>query len=208
MALAVVTETFNVADEAAKRSAVINAAMRSGGIVLLGSTIYSSWFIYRFFTNINVQMKEALGEVVAVDWAPVSPWLASIEAPTAMWKLWGGEAEQKADDTDYNLFTPRPIMIKRNNFIKLQQTIDPDTGACKAKAADYAFLKQVEAEAVKAKLIPATAIVKPHIVDRVANFVVDNKMFWGGVLAIASIPPLVLIADATREMVINESKKY
>ena len=86
--------------ELRRRDKYIDAVYRSAGIVGIGTSFYMGWWIYHFFTDANISLRNSLGEAIPVDFPPVNPWLKSPEARTAymecLRKEYGGVVDADA----------------------------------------------------------------------------------------------------------------
>lgn len=67
-------------EEARKRSELFNAFYLSASIAGIGSSIFLGWFLYKFFTDAQISLRNSMGEVVQLDFPAVNPWLASPDA--------------------------------------------------------------------------------------------------------------------------------
>ena len=192
-------EALDLADMAARRNRIVDAAFRTGGIIALGGTVYFGWWLYRYFTDVNISMKQSLGSVVEQEWPPLNPYLASQDCADQLWVLWGGAAREA------ELWNE--IDVKMQKWNSLRSKIDSETGAFTGYSGEYAWAKSVERECVKAGIISRESTVPDHPVDRVANFVVGNKWYWGGVLALASLPPIELLGSEAKRMVTEHERE-
>ena len=186
-------EAIDAAEYAARRNRIVDACFKTGGIVALGGTIYFGWWLYRYFTDVNINLKQSLGSVAELDWPPVHPYLATQDCEDQLWVMWGGAAREG------ELWNE--VDVKMQKWRQVRAKVDPETGAFTGYSGEYAWVKQVERELVRAKVLSRESTQPAHPVDRVADFVVNNKWYWGVTLGAASLPPILLIGDEIKEMV-------
>ena len=87
--------------------------------------------------------------------------------------------------------------IKLRSFDDAVRFIDDD-GSFKGHTSSYYMVK--EAEALLAKYGYCEVVGDVHPVDTVAQFVVSNKWYWGGVLGLSAIPGLVVGLDELKRL--------
>ena len=73
-----------------------------------------------------------------------------------------------------------------------------DDGSFTGYTDSYYMVK--EAEALLAKYGYCEVPDDMHPVDKVANFVIHNKYYWGGVLGLSAIPGLVVGLDELKRL--------
>jgi hypothetical protein len=87
--------------------------------------------------------------------------------------------------------------VKLRSFDDAVSFIDDD-GSFKGHTSSYYMIK--EAEALLAKYGYCEVVGEVHPVDKVANFVVSNKWYWGGVLGLSAVPGLVVGLDELKRL--------
>ena len=126
---------------------------------------------------------------MAVSYGQVEDWVASWYKP-------------KGDETNTILgvatgTTGPQSQVKLRSFDDAVRFIDDD-GSFKGHTSSYYMIK--EAEALLAKYGFCEIVGEVHPVDTVANFVVSNKWYWGGVLGLSAIPGLVVGLDELKRL--------
>jgi hypothetical protein len=70
-------------EEMRRRDKYIDAVYRTAGIVGIGTSFYMGWWLYKFFSDANISVRNALGEFTDIDFPSVNPWLKTPEARKA-----------------------------------------------------------------------------------------------------------------------------
>ena len=208
-------EAMELAEEAARRNRLLDALFRTGTLIGIGATFYLGWWLYDFFTNANLSMRNAMGSVAELDFPPVHPYLATKQCADELWIIWGGEGEPKTA-SDWLFGSKGTIDIamqmrvrggaeetpsyKLQKFKELQKKIDPDTGAFHGYTGEYYWAKQIEKELISAGSINRVDVTEMHPVDSVANFVLRDKWYWGGVMAVSSLPLISVLSSELEEL--------
>ncbi len=215
MAEAVVV-TLDALREAQRRSEMVDAVFKTGTILGLGGLLYMGWWMYRFSNNVSISTRNALGEVVAVEFPPVDPWLASEEARAAyaecLKKEYGVEDASPAQGGwGFGIYTnrnPTPsstASLKLKGFDDARRFIGED-GGFTGYTDSYYMIE--EARRLLIRYGHPVAGDGLHPVDTVANFVLNDKWFWGGVLGLAALPALSLGIKTVREITGKEIQDY
>lgn len=166
-------------------------ALYSGAIVLgFGTLFYGGFWLYEFITNMNTQLSAALGEVIATEFPPIHPFVASKEAEDVLYRKWlleSGETELWHPITEQKRLRLRAL---RGN-IQSELTLPMYT-------RDYHFLKGCERELLSVGLILETEVAKEHPLDRLSDFILRNKWYWAGVLGLTFLPAGRLLSEVAK----------
>lgn len=169
-------------------------ALFNGAVVLgFGTLFYGGFWLYEFITNLNTQMSASLGEVIATEFPPLHPFLATKEAEDVLYRKWlieSGETEVWHPLTEQ----------KRLRLVTLRGNIQ-EGGTLPMYTRDYHFLKGCERELVQSRLISLQEVVKEHPLDRISDFILRNKWYWAGVLGLTALPAGKLLSEITKNRI-------
>jgi hypothetical protein len=196
-------------EEIRRRDRMIDAIYKTGTVVALGSTFYLGCFLYRYFTDVQISVKQALGSVVAEDWPPVDPSLGSDEASAAYAVVLG--VDPKAMNTqiagwvskivatsplmgagfaiaDRLVETPGSVAYQKwSRFNDARHRVGDD-GSFTGFTAEYNVVCEAWRELYKSGFSRIDPTKSIHPVDAFTSFVVNDKWYWGGVLALSAAP--------------------
>jgi len=215
MAEAVIV-TLDAMRAAQQRSEMVDAVFKTGTILGLGGLLYMGWWMYRFSNNISISTRNAVGEVVAVEFPPVDPWLRTEEARAAYaesLKLEYGilDVEAARGGFGVGIYTTRNVTPASTASLKLKSFDDArrfisEDGSFTGYTDSYYMI--YEARNLLLKYGYEVSGEGLHPVDAVANFVLNDKWYWGGVLGLASLPALSLGIKTVREITSKEMNEY
>jgi hypothetical protein len=194
-------------EELRRRDKMIDAIYKTGTIVALGTTFYMGCFLYRFFTDVQVNMKNQLASVVAQDWPQVDPNLRMVQASAAYAAIL--KIDPKSTDASIAgyinsllqnsgiigiiagaVYQPgSPEYKEWSSFEAARAKIDADGNFNGLSAEHDAVIK-----AWRALYKSGFSSIDPnragavHPVDSFTSFVVSDKWYWGGVLGLSALP--------------------
>lgn len=175
-------------------------ALFEGAVVLgFGALGYFGFWLYEAFENMNTQIQIALGEITPTRAGSVHPFLKTEEALNVMIPIWERELGW--------LGAQWPI----KSFQTLQGNIHEDGSLDPLYTRDYNFLKATEKRLIDEGYIEREEVenVGVHPFDRVKGFVLRDKRYWAGVMALTALPGGLVLKDLISKYIerLKELKK-
>lgn len=182
-----------------ERNAYVNTLYQTGTIVGLGVTFYGLAWAYVFFTNVGNDLAKKMSEtnLVSADY-PVHPYLATEKAADQLWEIWGGDKDNLI--AAINFLDPNSPNWKMRVLLELQPQIDTNSGLVSCTHGEYMLLKKAEQDLINAGMIKREEAIPAHPVDKIFNFILNDKIYWGGVIGLAGLPVINLAVNTLKEI--------
>ena len=96
-------------DAIRRRSEMVDAIYQTGTVLGLGLLMYLGWWTYRFSGDMQVSVRNSLGDLAPVDFPSVNPWLSTRDARDAYAESLGAEEPGDAEKLGEALLAANPL---------------------------------------------------------------------------------------------------
>lgn len=164
-------------------------ALYKGAVVMgFGVMVYGGFWLYDFFSKVNINLQHALSEVIASEQPPVHPALGRENKDT-----WGLLYQ--------DVFSRKGALYAAgwwSDMIVYRQKVNNDGSLLPCQNDCVRWLKRQERRLIELGVIKPQDIIKEHPVDSAAGFVLKNKWYWGGVIGLATLPALSVLKQVVK----------